>query len=109
MASGTDGGGRQYTPQRAQTPVARREIGAPTITRSAPVRGGDTARGVIGGRREIGLTAGEIQQATDGTIPWRPHDAPKPEMVGEPIGTTEFARRKMLMMREGRYMSNQGE
>lgn len=91
---GTDGGGRQYTPQRAQT----------SIQRSAPVRGGDTNRTVMGGaRREVDLTAGEIQQATDGTIPWRVHDAPEPSMVGEPIGINEYARRKMLMTKDGRY------
>ena len=98
MPQGSDGGGRQYTPNRAQT----------SITRAAPVRGGDTARAVMGGKREVALTQGEIEQATDGTIYWLPHDAPKPNMVGEPIGVNEMARRKMLMQKAGRYM-NTGE
>jgi hypothetical protein len=93
---GSDQGAAQYTQNRAQSPVMR----------SAPVRGGDTARAVQGGRREITLTAGEITHATDGTIPWREHDAPEPSMVGEPIGTKEYARRKLLMGKAGRYMSN---
>jgi hypothetical protein len=87
---GTDGGGRQYTENRNNRPM-----------RSAPVRGGSDVGRVSGGRVRVGLTEGEISHATDGSIVWGEHNAPRPELVGEPIGTTEMARRK-AMIKQGK-------
>lgn len=91
---GSSNGARQYTENRNNRPM-----------RSAPVRGGSDGNRSVNGRRtaHVGLTDGEIQQATDGTLVWGDHNAPRPELVGEAIGTTEFARRKMLMKKAGRY------
>lgn len=89
---GSDRGARQFTDNRNTRPM-----------RSAPVRGGSDTAAVRGSRIRVGLTEGEIQNATDGTLTWGAHNAPSPDLVDQPIGTTEFARRKALMRKAGRY------
>lgn len=54
---------------------------------------------------EVRLTRGEHLAATDGTHVWT-YDDPTGKSrwkKGEPIGATEFARRKLQMQKEGRY------
>ncbi len=53
---------------------------------------------VQGCGRDVFLTKGERERATDGTLTW--NFGPK---RGQPIGTQEFARRKAAMHAEGRY------
>lgn len=62
---------------------------------SAPVRGDNNTGG---SSRRVSLSAGEVERATDGSLVW--NTGPK---KGEPIGTTEYARRKAIMLKEGRY------
>lgn len=62
--------------------------------RSAPARG--TGGGDVDFVR-VTLTPEQVKQATDGTIVWNTGDK-----KGEPIGTTEYARRLAIMKKEGR-------
>jgi hypothetical protein len=56
-----------------------------------------------GGPREVRLTPAEAKAATDGTHIWN-YDDPKGQFKkGDPIGTREFARRKLIMTAQGRY------
>jgi hypothetical protein len=50
------------------------------------------------GGRDVFLTKGERERATDGTLTW--NYGPR---RGQPLGVTEFARRKAAMHAEGRY------
>lgn len=74
------------------------------IRPSAPVAPNSAAGGGMnGGERSVRLSPGEVTAANDGTIPWN-HDDPKGRFKkGDPIGTTEFARRKLAMTKEGHY------
>jgi hypothetical protein len=68
------------------------------IRPSAPVAPTGGSGGMGGGGTTVTLSAREAQAATDGTHVW--NYGPK---KGEPIGTVEFARRKMAMTKEGHY------
>jgi hypothetical protein len=78
----------------------------------APVSG--TGSGGAGGNggTEVRLSAKEAEAAKDGTHVWNPGNKhPKTgepikrddPLVGQPIGTREFAKRKLSMSREGHY------
>lgn len=77
--------------------------------RSAPARGSSGSSS--GSSREIELTAGEVTNATDGTIVWNAGERDRrgkvieknDPRVGEPIGLEEMARRKRDNIRDGRY------
>lgn len=63
--------------------------------------------GMNGGAAEVKLSASEARAATDGTHVYN-YDDPTGKgrfKKGDPIGIQEFARRKMLMMKEGRYQN----
>jgi len=70
---------------------------------AAPV--GNSGGGMNGGSTEVRLTKGEALAATDGTHTWN-YDDPSGQKrfkKGDPIGTVEFARRKLEMTRQGLY------
>lgn len=73
---------------------------------TAPVAPSGSAPGAMnGGKVSVTLTRGELAAAEDGTHTWN-YDDPSPAKKfkkGDPIGRTEFARRKAAMMKEGRY------
>lgn len=86
--------------------IARRET--PTV---APGGSGAINNGSGKGGAEVRLTRGEAQRAQDGTIVWN-YDDPsgkKRFKKGDPIGTQEFARRKLQMQKEGLYDKSQYE
>ena len=52
---------------------------------------------------EVRLTAGEARAATDGSVVWT-YDDPKGKFKkNDPVGTQEYARRKLAMQKQGRY------
>ena len=70
----------------------------------APVNGSGGSGGAIGGT-EVRLSAREAEAANDGTHVWN-YDDPsgqKKFKKGDPIGTQEFARRKMKLTQQGAY------
>jgi hypothetical protein len=73
-----------------------RTNGARRVVESAPVdRGGSGSGGGDGfSGEQVSLTREEARMATDGTMLW--NSGPK---KGQPIGTKEFARRKILIKR----------
>lgn len=64
-----------------------------------------SAGGMNGGAVEVRLSAAEARAADDGSVVWNTPDPTGKNRwkVGDPVGRVEFARRKMLMMKEGRY------
>lgn len=90
-ANGTHNGAQQQQPRRnGSAPVA-------------PVQA--SAGGTNGGGEVVRLSAGEARAATDGTHIWN-YDDPSPQKrfkKGDPIGTQEFARRKLAMQKSGEY------
>jgi hypothetical protein len=79
----------------------------PTRTKAmaaAPVsrEGGPITSGKLS-PTQVTLTPGEQQRAMDGTLIWNISDAKTGAVKGEPIGLKEFARRKQIMEKEGRY------
>jgi hypothetical protein len=87
-------GGSQHQAQPSQ-----RRPTAPV----APVT--PSAGGVQGGAQTVTLTAGEARAATDGTHVHNWDDPKGKYKKGDPIGVQEFARRKAIMMKEGRYQN----
>lgn len=75
------------TPAMPSAPVSR--DGAPSGGQLSPT--------------QVRLTPGEQRAATDGTITWNATDEKLGAVKGQPIGVKEYARRKMLMEKEGRY------
>lgn len=91
--------GMQQAQQQTKQPQRQRSQSAPV----APVQNG--GGGMNGGGTTVTLSAAEAKAATDGTLVWN-YDDPSPQKrfrKGEPIGTQEFARRKLAMKQEGRY------
>lgn len=84
---------------------------------AAPVSqsGGSSSNGGGGGNaREVHLSKYEAKAATDGTHTWTESDLRAGRIkdkgqVGQPIGVSEFARRKFLMKQDGRYDRSQYE
>lgn len=80
-------------------PVRQRRQSAPRT----PVS--NSGGGLNGGTREVTLSQGERESATDGTITWD-YDDPSGQKrfkKGDPIGIKEFARRKFIMKEQGAY------
>lgn len=71
---------------------------SPTVL---PADGG--AAGGGGGPRQVKLTKGERESATDGTLTWNYDDPAGKFKKGEPIGIQEMARRKITMTEQGLY------
>lgn len=72
---------------------------------SAPAAPPAGAGGNAPSAQQVSLTKSEARAATDGTLVWN-YDDPSPQKrfkKGDPIGTQEFARRKLAMQKEGRY------
>jgi chemotaxis protein histidine kinase CheA len=70
---------------------------------SGAASGANSSGGMNGGVNEVRLSAREVTAANDGTI-CHNYDDPKGKFKkGDPIGTAEFARRKMIMKRDGLY------
>lgn len=83
---------------QAPKPALTRRPGAPA---APPADAGGNSPSV----QQVSLTRAEARAATDGTLVWN-YDDPtgkKRFKKGDPIGTQEFARRKMQMGKEGRY------
>jgi hypothetical protein len=91
--SGTDDDrGRKQQQEERRMPV------------SAPVSRGTTGNGSGGGdNNRVSLNEAEQARATDGTLVWNYDDPDKKFKKGDPIGVREYARRKAIMMKEGRY------
>jgi len=70
---------------------------------SAAAPSGHSGGGMNGGSVEVRLSAREAAAAQDGSICWN-HDDPKGKFKkGDPVGISEFARRKMIMKSQGLY------
>lgn len=72
---------------------------------TAPAAPGADAGGRTASPIQVTLTKGEAAAATDGTHVWN-YDDPTGKgrwKKGEPIGTAEFARRKVAMQKQGLY------
>ncbi len=76
---------------------AKRKANAPV----APVNA--SSGGTSGGGTEVRLSASEAKAAVDGTLVWNWNDPGGKFKKGDPIGVSEFARRKNEMTKEGRY------
>jgi len=70
---------------------------------SAAAPNGNAGGGMNGGGMTIVLTKREALSATDGSVVWNWDDPKGKFKKGDPIGHTEFARRKSIMQREGHY------
>jgi hypothetical protein len=85
-------------------PVPARRTAAPP---AAPVSGsGGGMSASSGGRVEVPLTKEQVAIAEDGTITWGAHDLAAGRikdkaMIGQPIGRTEYARRKYVQKQQG--------
>ena len=90
------GVGTDRTANGRDEPATTRRPSAPTI----PADGG--GRG-SGGAREVKLTKGERESATDGTLAWNYDDPHGKFKKGDPIGIQEMARRKLAMSEQGLY------
>ena len=87
----------------AAKPTARK--GPPA---APPVSGGGRGGGGNGGGETVSLSKGEATAATDGTHVWLPADLANgrikdKSLLGQPIGTQEFARRKLALTKQGAY------
>lgn len=85
-------------------PTAKVESGGKRPT-SAAAPTGNSSGGMNGGMVEVGLTRGELEASEDGTHTWN-YDDPSPQKrfkKGDAIGRQEFARRKMIMKKQGLY------
>ncbi len=92
-----DGGEVEGDQRRQQQQEDRR---MPSV--SAPVSRG-TSGNSGGGSNRVTLTQDEQDRATDGTLVWNYDDPKGAFKKGDPIGVREFARRKAIMTKEGRY------
>ncbi len=74
------------------------------IRPSAPVApAGNGSGGMNGGGQTVTLTLREVTAAEDGTHVWNYDDKNGKFKKGDPIGRQEFARRKIIMKKEGHY------
>lgn len=91
-------------PTKTDTKIEpKTESGAGKRPMSAAASGASSTGGMNGGAQEVRLTAREVAAANDGTVCYN-YDDPKGKFKkGDPIGTTEFARRKMIMQKQGLY------
>jgi len=72
---------------------------------SAPVAPVAASAGGVSGGTEVRLSASEARAATDGTLIWNYPDPTGQNRwkKGDPIGTQEFARRKLALKESGQY------
>jgi F0F1-type ATP synthase membrane subunit b/b' len=70
---------------------------------SAAAPAGNSGGGMNGGSVQVGLTRGELEASEDGTHTWNYDDKNGKFKKGDPIGRQEFARRKMIMKKQGLY------
>lgn len=86
---------------KAADPVVPAANGKRPTSAAAP--SGHSGGGMNGGTVEVKLSAREAAAAQDGSICWN-HDDPKGKFKkGDPVGISEFARRKMIMKSQGLY------
>ncbi len=52
---------------------------------------------------QVKLSPGEQRAAVDGSVTWSYSDPKTGAIKGEPVGLKEYARRKMIMQKEGHY------
>lgn len=79
-------------------PAKRRTEAAPVAPTAATANGGTAPAGNV-----VKLTTGEARSATDGTHTWLYNDPKGKFKKGDPIGIEEYARRKHIMTKQGRY------
>mgnify|MGYP001569179822 FL=1 len=91
---------RQTAQSKSGNGVARKSGGPPVAPVGAPSGGGAN-----GGSNTVTLTAGEARAANDGTVVWNVPDPTGKNRwkKGDPIGNTEYARRKQSMQKQGLY------
>jgi hypothetical protein len=96
------GAQERQQPTNGGTQTTQRRPSAPT----APVT--PTGGGVQGGQQEVTLTKGESERANDGTIVWNYPDPTGKNRwkVGDPIGNSEMGKRKLALMKAGRYLNS---
>lgn len=70
---------------------------------SAAAPSGHSGGGMNGGGTEVRLSKREVEAANDGSIQHNFDDPKGKFKKGDPIGTAEFARRKMIMTKQGLY------
>lgn len=70
---------------------------------SGAASGANSGGGMNGGGTEVRLSAREVTAANDGSICWNVDDPKGKYKKGDAVGTTEFARRKMIMQKQGLY------
>jgi hypothetical protein len=91
------------TPAKVVTTPAKPTDGTGKRPMSAAASGANTGGGMNGGVVQVPLTEGELKASEDGTHVWNWDDPKGKFKKGDPIGRQEFARRKMIMKKEGRY------
>jgi hypothetical protein len=79
-------------------PAAAQRGASPPPRPSAPARSADGVSMDNGGKAVVKLNASEQRTATDGTMVWN-----YGPLKGQPIGVKEYARRKALLAKDGRY------
>jgi hypothetical protein len=84
------------TPQPKPTPARTPSMPAAPVSRSDTPTGGNLTP------TQVSLTPGEQRAALE-TIVWNYTDPKVGAVKGQPVGLKEYARRKMLMQKEGRY------
>ena len=83
-------------------PVPKVESGGKRPT-SAAAPAGNSGGGMNGGATQVSLSQREVTAATDGTLTWNRDDPNGKFKKDDPIGVQEFARRKMIMKKQGLY------
>lgn len=95
--------GKKADPEPVKNPTEAAQV-QPKRGAAPPVAPGSGSGGNGGGGGpSVTLTKREAEAAVDGTICWQWDDPKGKFKKGDPVGVNEFARRKLAMMREGRY------
>lgn len=110
VAEGYERGSTQYFSHvekyLGMTQPEKKDTPKPSVKREgAPVAPVQASAGGVNGGTEVRLTKTEAQSATDGTLVWN-YDDPSGQKrfkKGDPIGTQEFARRKLALQQNGAY------
>jgi F0F1-type ATP synthase membrane subunit b/b' len=82
-------------------PVKTEASGKRPTSAAAPA--GNSGGGMNGGATTVSLSQREVGAATDGSLVWNHNDPNGKFKKDDPIGVQEFARRKMIMKKQGLY------
>ncbi len=107
LAEGVQEGGDDYFARldemanpKQQTQQQQKPV---NIRPSAPVAPSGSSSGGTNGGTSVQLTLREKNAAEDGSIVWNYNDPKGKFKKGDPIGVQEFARRKVIMQKQGHY------